>query len=387
MSSWTHPYQELAIDERVKRVLAHTPLFDGHNDLPQMPRAVTHGKIYDQPKFDFENGFERGMTDIPRLREGAVGAQFWSICVPVIHEGEDFTTADYCDMARDCIEQIDMTVRLVENYPEVFELVRESSDVKRVYGQGKISSSIGIEGLHMAGNSIAVIRAWYQLGVRYCTMAHNCNNAFADSSQSKEGPVHGGLSSIGRSAILEMNRLGMIIDLSHVTPAAAAQALELTRAPVMFSHSNAQAIFDCPRNIPDSILDLVPVNGGVVMINFVPEHVATNRKDAKMGDVLDHIFYIANRIGWDHVGLGSDFDGVISTISGLEDVKSYPKLLAAVLDRGATEAQLSKLVGENILRVWSGVAATRDKWRWRALSRSRMCGKVEGGGGTTKSTR
>ncbi|RDW89770.1 dipeptidase-8 [Coleophoma cylindrospora] len=361
MSSSNHPYQELAIDERVKRVLAHTPLFDGHNDLPQMPRAVTHGKIYDQPKFDFENGFERGMTDIPRLREGAVGAQFWSICVPVLREGEDFTTADYCDMARDCIEQIDMTTRLVENYPDVFELVRESSDVKRVYGQGKISSSIGIEGLHMAGNSIAVIRAWYHLGVRYCTMAHNCNNAFADSSQSRVGPVHGGLSSIGRSAILEMNRLGMIIDLSHVTPEAATQALELTRAPVMFSHSNAQAIFDCPRNIPDSILDLVPINGGVVMINFVPEHVATNRRDAKMDDVLDHIFYIANRIGWDHVGLGSDFDGVISTIPGLEDVKSYPKLLAAVLDRGATEAQLSKLVGENILRVWSGVAFTRDK--------------------------
>ncbi len=145
-SDFVHPYQNLSMDDRVKRVLKTTPLFDGHNDLPQQPRALTHGKIYDQPKFDFENGFERGMTDIPRLRAGAVGAQFWSICVPCLRSAENFSTPEYSDMARDAIEQIDMTIRLVENYPDIFELVREPEDVERVYGQGKIASSIGIEG-------------------------------------------------------------------------------------------------------------------------------------------------------------------------------------------------------------------------------------------------
>jgi membrane dipeptidase len=155
----------------------------------------------------------------------------------------------------------------------------------------------------------------------------------------------------------------MIIDLSHVTPECASQALSLTRAPVIFSHSNAQAVFDCPRNIPNAILDLVPLNGGIVMVNFVPEHVASRRRDATMDHVLDHIFYIAKRIGWDHVGLGSDFDGIASVIPGLEDVKCYPALLAAILDRGATEEQLAQLIGENILRVWEGVISVRETMR------------------------
>jgi membrane dipeptidase len=159
------------------------------------------------------------------------------------------------------------------------------------------------------------------------------------------------------------DRLGMIVDLSHVTPDCAVQALELTRAPVMFSHSNAQAVFDCPRNIPDHILDLVPKNGGVVMINFVPEHVARNRRDATMEHVLDHIFYIAGRIGWGYVGLGSDFDGVVSVIPGLEDVTCYPKLLAKILDRGATEAQVAKLISQNVLRVWADVVTVREKMK------------------------
>jgi membrane dipeptidase len=153
---------------------------------------------------------------------------------------------------------------------------------------------------------------------------------------------------------------GMIIDISHVTPECARQVFSLTRAPVIFSHSNAAAVFDCPRNIPDHILDLVPANGGVVMLNFVPQHVAAEVHDAKLDDVLDHIFYVAGRIGWEHVGLGSDFDGVVSVIPGLEDVKCYPALLKAVLDRGATEDQLRLLVGENVLRVWQGVVRVRD---------------------------
>ncbi|KAF7192472.1 putative dipeptidase [Pseudocercospora fuligena] len=364
-------------------VLQTTPLFDGHNDLPQQPRACFHGKIHENPKFDLAEGFQRGMTDIPRLREGHVGAQFWSICVPCLRSAENFSTPEYSDMARDAIEQIDMTTRMVESYPETFELVRESKDVKRVYGGGRIACSVGIEGssLHMAGNSIGIIRAFYSLGVRYCTLTHVCNNAFADSSTSKIGPVHGGLSKLGKSAVKEMNRIGagvmphdkhadqepgMIIDCSHVSPDCARQVLELTKAPVMFSHSNAKSVFDCARNVPDKVLDMVPRNGGVVMVTFVPEHVAASRRDARLSHVVDHLFYIAERIGWDHVGLGSDFDvvlGIASVIPGLEDVRCYPALLKAILDRGATEKQLAKVAGENMLRVWAGVEDVRDRMR------------------------
>lgn len=232
----------------------------------------------------------------------------------------------------------------------------------------------------MAGNSIGIIRAFYLLGVRYvrvttlawhpadsglticqCTLTHVCNNAFADSSTSRIGPVHGGLSALGRSAIKEMNRIGMIIDVSHTSPDCAKQVLELTRAPVMFSHSNVKSVFDCPRNVPDDILDMIPANNGIIMVTFVPEHVAARRRDARMDDVLDHLFYIARRIGWDHVGLGSDFDGIASVIPGLEDVRCYPGLLKAILDRGATEEQLAKVAGKNMLRVWRGVVDVREQ--------------------------
>lgn len=194
-----------------------------------------------------------------------------------------------------------------------------------------------------------------------CTLTHVCNNAFADSSTSKIGPVHGGLSKLGRASVVEMNRLGMIIDISHVSEDCAVQVLSQTRAPVLFSHSNARSVFDCPRNVPDHVLDMVPANGGVVMLTFVPEHVATRRADATLDMVLDHLFYVAGRIGWDHVGLGSDFDGIASVIPGLEDVTCYPRLLAAILDRGATEEQLAKVMGANLLRAWRGVEATRDQ--------------------------
>ncbi|TQN71858.1 putative dipeptidase [Colletotrichum shisoi] len=301
MAPADHPYQKLDMDERVKRVLRETPLpIDGHNDLPQQPRACFRGRIHDNPKFDLANGFERGMTDIPRLREGAVGGQFWSICVPCLRSA---------DMARDAIEQIDLTLRLVESYPETFKLVQGPDDVKGVYESGRMACSIGIE-----GNSIGIIRALYRLGVRYCTLTHVCNNAFADSSTSKIGPVHGGLSKLCRSAVVEMNRLGMIVDISHVSEDCAKQVLELSRAPVMFSHSNAKGVFDCPRNVPDRILDMVPANGGIVMVTFVPEHVAARRRDARMDMVLDHLF-------------------------------------------------LAKVVGENILRVWRGVERVRDEMK------------------------
>ncbi|TDZ53065.1 putative dipeptidase [Colletotrichum trifolii] len=317
-----HLYQTLDMDERVKRVLRTTPLIDGHNDLPQQPRACFRGRIHANPKFDLANGFERGMTDIPRLREGS-GPSACPACGPP----RTFSTAEYSDMARDAVEQIDLTLRLVESYPETFELVHGPGDVKEIYDSGRMACSIGIEGLHMAGNMHPHARF---------------HNAFADSSTSKVGPVHGGLSKLGRSAIVEMNRIGMIVDISHVSEKASSTV---------------------PATCPDRVLDMVPANGGIVMVTFVPEHVTARRRDAKMDMVLDHLFYVAERIGWDHVGLGSDFDGIASVIPGLEDVKCYPKLLEAILDRGATEEQLAKVAGENILRVWRGVERVRDEMR------------------------
>ena len=338
-------YQQLDIDERVKRVLLHTPLSDGHNDLPQQPRCCFQGKIHNNPKFDLEQGFQRGMTDLPRLREGAVGLQFWSICVPHLRGSEDFELPNYNDMCRDALEQIDMSIRMIRMYYKDFKLIYGPEEVQPTYQSDKIACSIGLEGLHQAGNSISVIRAYHQLGIRYvsivyiygieeslivqCTMTHVENNAFADASTSKVGPVHGGLSKLGKAAIQEMNRLGefrqcyweiranglpnsdtgMMVDISHVSEDAAKQALSCTVAPVIFSHSNARAIFDCPRNVPDSVLDLVPANGGIVMVTFVPEHLSSRRSEATMDMLLDHLFYIAERIGWEHVGLGSDFDG------------------------------------------------------------------------------
>ena len=197
--------------------------------------------------------------------------------------------------------------------------------------------------------------------VDQCTITHNVSNAFADSSTSRNGPVHGGLSSLGRSAVKEMNRLGMIVDASHVTMDCAMQVIRLSEAPIIFSHSNAKSVFDHPRNVSDEVLDMIPANGGIIMINFVPEHVARRRRDASLKNVLDHIFYVANRIGWNYLGLGSDFDGIASVIVGLEDVRCYPTLLQAILDRGATEEQLAKLAGENMLRVWQGVVKVRDR--------------------------
>ncbi|KAK6067112.1 membrane dipeptidase [Seiridium cupressi] len=334
-----HPYQDLDIDDRVKRILARTPLIDGHNDLPQQPRACFHGKIHDNEKFDLAKGFQRGMTDIPRLREGAVGGQFWSVCVPCLRSAENFSTPEYSDMARDAIEQIDLTLRLVESYPETFQLVNEPDEVEQVYASDYIWRGTALGSFELS------------------------TDLECDTSTSKVGPVHGGLSKLGRSAVVEMNRLGMIVDLSHVSEDCARQVLDITRAPVMFSHSNAKSMFDCARNVPDDILDRVPVNGGIVMVTFVPEHVTTRRRDATLDMVLDHLFYIANRIGWDHVGLGSDFDGIASVIKDLEDVKCYPHLLKAILDRGATEEQLAKVAGQNILRVWRGVAKVRDQMK------------------------
>ncbi|KAI5198292.1 hypothetical protein E4T39_06858 [Aureobasidium subglaciale] len=390
-NSRNHPYQFLDIDERVKRVLRDTPLADGHNDLPQQPRCCFKGKIHDNPKFDLQKGFQRGMTDLPRLKQGAVGLQFWSICVPHLRGSEDFALPGYNDMCRDAIEQIDLSIRMVKQYPMDFELIFGPENVRNIYQQGRIACSIGLEGLHQAGNSISVIRAYYQLGVRYVSrfrlrydvhitdgVVHHdacrkqCFRRFFHI-QGRTNPwwvvKSWEISDQGDEPIRSVylgNR--MMVDLSHVSSEAAEQALGCTVAPIIFSHSNARGVFECPRNVPDSVLDLVPANKGIVMVTFVPEHLAAKRSEATLDMLLDHLFYIAKRIGWEHVGLGSDFDGIASVIPGLEDCSRFPALLKAILDRGATEAQLALVAGENILRVWAEVASIAQKMQEEGMN-------------------
>ena len=293
-----------------------------------------------------------GHTDIPRLRSGGVGAQFWSVYVPsaAVEEGA----------ARVQLEEIDIARQMIAAYPDHLELALSPSDVERVFGAGKIASMLGMEGGHAIENSLGSLRAFYDLGARYMTLTHSETIDWADACT---GEVrHNGLTRFGEEVVREMNRLGMLVDLSHVSPATMSDALDIVEAPVIFSHSSARALTNHVRNVPDSILRRMPSNGGVVMVTFVPSFINEEvrvyqgpREDtprATLADVADHIEYIRDVAGIDHVGIGGDFDGISSTPVGLEDVSTYPALLAELSLRGWSEAELRKVAGENLLRVW-----------------------------------
>lgn len=329
--------QESAM-EMAQRVLATTPLIDGHNDLPwEIRNAEVPGDIR---AYGLE-GRTAGHTDIPRLREGRVGGQFWSVYVPV-------TAMEDGVAARMQLEQIDIALALIREHPDHFELAQTTADVGRIFAQGRIASILGMEGGHVIENSLGALRAFYELGARYMTLTHSASHDWADSS---EGPVrHGGLSDFGREVVREMNRLGMLVDLSHASDATMADALDVAQAPVIFSHSAARALTEHHRNVPDSILRRLPENGGVIMIAFYPPFVS-ERQSAELTDVADHIDYVKGLVGADHVGLGSDFDGIPTVVRGLEDVSTFPDLLAELARRGWSEAELRKVAGENILRV------------------------------------
>jgi membrane dipeptidase len=314
------------------------------------------------------------MTDIARLRTGGVGGQFWSVYVPGELQGQTAVTAT--------LEQIDIVHRMMRKYPETFELALTSGDVERIARKGKIASLIGMEGGHSIDNSLATLRMFHRLGARYMTLTHNKNLAWADCAAEK--PVLGGLSPFGEDVVREMNWLGMLVDLSHVSPDTMADALAVAQAPVIFSHSGARAVTDVPRNVPDNILQLLPKNGGVVMVTFVPGFVSSKvaawttqqtaavarieDADAKkkatdawttanpapratIADVADHIDHIKKIAGIDHIGLGGDFDGITSVVQGLEDVSTYPALTAELLRRGYKDDEIKKILGQNILRV------------------------------------
>ncbi len=327
--------------EKVKRVLSRTPLIDGHNDLPWAIRNAESAPM-DVVAYDLRRTTP-GHTDLERLREGMVGAQFWSVYIPSesVEEGA----------ARFQLEQIDIARQIIARYPDHLELALTASDIERIYGSGKIASLLGMEGGHAIENSLGALRAFFDLGVRYMTLTHWATVDWADAAT--DSARHGGLSRFGEEVIREMNRMGMLVDLSHVSPATMSDVLNVSRAPVIFSHSSAKGLRDHPRNVPDSILARMPDNGGVVMVNFVPSFL-TYDGNATIATVADHIEYVRDMAGIDHVGIGSDFDGIESEPVGLEDVSTYPALFVELSRRGWTEDELAKLAGENVLRAMRG---------------------------------
>ena len=333
-------------NDRASALLADNPVIDGHNDLAWAlrnrfgpdARAVLAGIDLTQPQPDLH-------TDLPRLRRGGVGGQFWSVYVPCELAGHAAVTA--------VLEQIELVHALAAAYPEHLRLAGTADEVEAAIAAGRVASLLGAEGGHCIAESLGVLRALYRLGVRYLTLTHNKNVPWADSATDQ--PAAGGLTGFGRDVVAEMNRLGMLVDLSHVAASTMHDALDVTSAPVIFSHSSCRAVHDHPRNVPDDVLERLPGNGGVCMVTFVPKFVSANPK-AGIADVVTHLEHVREVAGVEHVGIGGDYDGVATVPVGLEDVSTYPALFEALLDRGWNPADLAKLAGRNVLRVLRAAA-------------------------------
>jgi membrane dipeptidase len=344
---------DAALLTRARALHKQVPLNDGHNDNPWEVRQKA-GR--DLARLDIASSQPTIHTDIARLKTGGVGGQFWSVYTPSDFAGQTAVTAT--------LEQIDIVHRMVKRWPETFEMAYTAADVERSFKAGRIGSLIGMEGGHSIDSSLATLRMMHALGARYMTLTHSANVPWADASP---GPaVLGGLSKFGEEVVREMNRLGMLVDLSHVSPDTMEDALRVTEAPVIFSHSSAKALCNVHRNVPDNILQLVAKNGGVVMVTFVPGFISQAVADydakpaaertgsapqATLSQVADHIDHIRKVAGIDHIGLGGDFDGISSVIAGLEDVSTYPALTAELLKRGYTDDDIKKILGLNVLRV------------------------------------
>ena len=353
---------------RIDELLRDHPVIDGHNDLPI---AFYDLARYDLDAHDLSGSVPTLNTDLPRLRKGHVGAQFWSLWVPQ----DDHSV-------RRTFEQLDFVRRLVERFPEDLQLTSSADEVEAAIKAGRIASLMGMEGGHSIGESLGVLRVMRSLGVRYMTLTHNNNVSWADSATDE--PVLGGLNEFGEDVVREMNRLGMLVDLSHVSPDTMRHALLVTSAPVIFSHSSARAICDVPRNAPDDVLETLARNDGVCMVTFVPYFVSQAYVDwvaaareaepdlnplspegqaklveltdlpkplATLEDVVEHIEHVRGIAGVDHIGIGGDYDGCPEFPTGLADVASYPVLFEALADRGWNDTELAKLAGGNILRV------------------------------------
>jgi membrane dipeptidase len=358
-----------------RALLDRFPLIDGHNDLPW---ALREAGSLDPAKTDISAPVEFTHTDLPRLHRGGVGAQFWSVYVPAEFQGETAVTVT--------LEQIDLVRQLVERYPDALELALTADDVQRITAAGRLASLIGAEGGHCIASSLGALRGMYQLGVRYLTLTHNLNTPWADSAT--DTPAAGGLTAFGREVVREMQRLGMLVDLSHVAATTMSDALDVAEAPVIFSHSSSRAVCDHPRNVPDPILARLAANGGLCMITFVPAFVSPACREwelelaaemdrrgldyrdvsaarrlkrdwvaknpqplATLQDVVAHAVHMREVAGIDHLGIGGDYDGVDRLPVGLEDVSRYPALIAALLDEGWSEQDCGKLANANLVRV------------------------------------
>jgi len=373
-----------ATETRVREILRTTPLIDGHNDLPW---ALREGFGNDPHAVDLTANLEASTvlhTDIPRLRAGGVGGQFWSVYVPA-----DLPPVE---AARETFEQIDTVKRLVAAYPQTFELATTADDIERIHRSGRIASLIGMEGGYSIDDSLGLLRVFHDAGARYMTLAHSKTTTWADSAT--DAPKWGGLNPFGEDVVREMNRLGMMVDLSHVSEETMLDALRVSEAPVIFSHSSARAVTGHNRNVPDAVLAQLGGNGGVVMVTFVPGFVseaarlwgleanaeiarlvprpadnaaieaamkpwfdAHPQPRATIADVVAHIQHVRDVAGIDHVGLGGDFDGVGTLPDGIDGVDAYPRILAALMADGWSEADIRKLAGDNILRVMRVVEA------------------------------
>jgi membrane dipeptidase len=334
--------------ERARELLRSSPLVDGHNDLPWALRELVGG---DLSRADVSRPHPATHTDLPRLRAGGVGAQFWSVYVPSTLAGSDAVTA--------VLEQVDLVHRMVAAHPSHLGLALTAAQARRQFRAGRIASLLGAEGGHCIDSSLPVLRMLHRLGVRYLTLTHNDNVPWADSAT--DAPRLHGLSDLGRQVVREMNRIGMLVDLSHVSADTMRDALDTAVAPVVFSHSSCRALVDHPRNVPDDVLQRLAGNGGVCMVTFVPDFVSQECRDwarspegtpptATLQQVADHVEHAREVAGVDHIGIGGDYDGCGVLPQGLSDVTCYPALLAELLDRGWSEQDLRKLMGENALR-------------------------------------
>jgi len=403
--------------QRIERVLDQTPLIDGHNDLPWEIRARFGS---DLTKIDLSQstlalpapaGSPPLMTDILRQRAGDVGGQFWSVFIPADTVGPAAVQMT--------VEQIDLVKQMCARYPHDLAMAYTAADVLRLHKAGRIASLIGVEGGHQINNSLPVLRAYYDLGTRYMTLTHSSNTAWADSAT--DVPLHHGLTAFGKEVVREMNRLGMLVDLSHVSADTMRSALAVTEAPVIFSHSSARALVDHPRNVPDDVLRLVAANGGVVMVNFFPGYVSEARRrwdadlaaeqarynsppfgglyigqperakaalaewervhpkpEVTVSDVADHIEHVRAVAGVDYVGLGSDFDGIPEAPTGLDGVDKYPALLQELARRGWSDADLAKVAGGNLLRVLARAEEVSARLRATRLPSTATLAQLDG---------
>ncbi len=381
----TAPHGHDDLLTKARDLLRAHPLVDGHNDLPWEAREQTG---YDFETLDISGRLTTTQTDLPRLTEGGVGAQFWSVFVPSTLQGDSAVTAT--------LEQVDGVHRMIGSYADRLALARTADEVEAATATGRVASLLGAEGGHSIGCSIGTLRMLHVIGVRYLTLTHNDNTPWADSAT--DVPVVGGLSEFGREVVREMNRLGMMVDLSHVAATTMRDALATTDAPVIFSHSSALALCDTPRNVPDDVLGALPANGGVCMVTFVPEFVSPAtaawrveaaaaaaevgveardweafgrftagwqrehpKPDATVEQVVAHLEHVREVAGIEHIGIGGDYDGTDTFPVGLEDVSGYPRLVAALLARSWSESDVVQLVRGNTLRVMRDVeAVARD---------------------------